>query len=113
MINDFSLGKMIIDGISYTGDLKIIQGQVFPNWWRKKGHSVDIEDIRDILRAEPEFLIIGKGDPGLMQATEHLENILAQKGIKLIQETTPEAIAVYNNLIKQGTDASAGFHLFC
>jgi len=36
MINDFSLGKMIIDGISYTGDLKIIQGQVFPNWWRKK-----------------------------------------------------------------------------
>lgn len=113
MINGFSFGEMVIDGIRYTSDLKINQGRVYANWWRKKGHSVDIEDIRDILGARPDFLIIGKGDPGLMIADEHLENMLFQTGITLIQDSTPKVITVFNKLIKQGTDVGAGFHLFC
>jgi len=34
----------------YSSDLKIINGKVFPEWWRKSGHIVNAEDIHDILK---------------------------------------------------------------
>jgi len=33
MITSYSFGKMTITGKRYTTDLKIIKGQVYPDWW--------------------------------------------------------------------------------
>lgn len=36
---------MTISGKRYTSDLKIINGQVFPDWWREKGHLIEECDV--------------------------------------------------------------------
>jgi hypothetical protein len=40
MIEKYSFGKIVVNGVTYTNDIKIVQGRVVSEWWRKKGHSV-------------------------------------------------------------------------
>ena len=61
MIQAFSFGRIVGDGVTYTGDIKIAEGRIIPSWWRQHGHKVALADVQDILRSEPDVLIIGKG----------------------------------------------------
>lgn len=81
MIEQFSFGKIIVNGVSYTSDIKIIQGKVIPEWWRKIGHRVDVDDIKDILKSKPDILVIGKGKPGLMKSSRSLRDFLKDNEI--------------------------------
>ena len=113
MIEKYSFGKMVIEGKSYTSDLKIIHGKVVPNWWRKNGHTVVVDDILDILAAKPSVLVLGKGKPGLMKSTRPLKEALKKNGIELIEESSASAMLTFNNLLEKGAAACAGFHLTC
>ena len=113
MIESFSFGNIVVNGITYTNDIKIIQGKVIPGWWRKKGHQVNIDDIQDIIAAGPDILVLGKGKPGLMKSTPSLCEFLKQKHIDLIEEKTSKAIKTFNRLFKQDKNVCAGFHLTC
>lgn len=113
MISEFSFGKIVVDGKTYTSDIKIVDGQVISDWWRKKGHRVDIEDISDILSAEPEIVVIGRGTPGLLKSTVSLREYLAASHIELIEKKTPKAIEAFNKLFQQGRKVAAGFHISC
>ncbi len=113
MIEDFSFGKIVVDGTPYNSDVKIVDGKVVSSWWRKSGHRLDIDDIRDILKAGPDVMVIGQGDPGLMKATETLRSHLRKKHIELIEGKTAEAVKAYNRLVKEGKKVCAGFHVGC
>jgi hypothetical protein len=113
MIENFSFGNIVVNGITYTNDIKIIQGKVIPIWWRKKGHQVNIDDIQDIIDAGPDILVLGKGKPGMMRSTSSLCEFLTQKNIDLIEEKTSKAIITFNRLFKQRKNVCAGFHLTC
>jgi hypothetical protein len=113
MIENFTFGNIVVDGITYTHDIKIIRGSVIPNWWRKSGHRVDIEDVRDIIDAKPNILVLGKGKPGMMKSTPSLGEFLKQNDIDLIEEKTSKAIKTFNRLFKQSKNVCAGFHLTC
>ncbi len=113
MIQEFSFGNIVIDGVSYASDIKIIRRKVVPNWWRKSGHRVESDDIQDIMKDKPEILVLGKGQPGQMAATKELRNILSKNSIELIEESTPQAIKTFNRLIQEGKNVAAGFHLTC
>lgn len=113
MIEAFSFGNIVVKGKTYTDDIKIIQGKVVPTWWRKSGHRVDIDDIRDIIEAMPEILVLGKGKPGMMKSTPSLCQFLKEKNIELIEEKTSKAINTFNRLFKEGKNVCAGFHLTC
>jgi len=113
MIEYYSFGKIQINGITYTSDIKILKQNVLANWWRKSGHRVMIEDIDDLLQSQPEIVILGKGKPGLMQATPELKKHLESLNIELIEESTSSAVKTFNQLLKQKKLVSAGFHLTC
>ena len=113
MIEKFSFGKIVVDGVTYTNDIKIVQRRVVSNWWRKKGHSVGVEDIRDILESKPSVLVIGKGQPGMMKTSKSLRRFLKKNEIELIEEKTSQAITTYNSLLRQEKKVSAGFHVSC
>lgn len=113
MITAFSFGRMVIDGVTYTNDVKILQNKVVPDWWRKRGHSVDVDDVHDILIYRPDVLIIGQGDPGLMTTSSALRKVLEQKSIELIEEKTPRAIQIFNQMLEEGKRIAAGFHVAC
>ena len=76
MIEQYSFGNIVVNDISYINDIKIIQGKVISEWWRKRGHFVDVDDIQDILKTKPDILVLGKGSPGQMKSTETFKNFL-------------------------------------
>ncbi len=113
MIEQYSFGNIVINGVSYRNDVKIIQEKVVPEWWRKRGHFVDVDDIQDILKSKPDILVLGKGSPGQMKSTEALRKFLKNNGIELIEEKTSNAFKTFNRLFNKGKNVSAGFHLSC
>ncbi len=113
MIQSYKFGHIVIKDQEYQNDVKISEGKVISPWWRKSGHKVEIEDIKDLLASNPEILIFGKGNPGLMQATKELRTYLINEGIQLIELPTSEAIENFNRLFQEGRKVCAGFHLTC
>jgi hypothetical protein len=113
MIDSYSFGSMTINGTLYTSDLKIINGQVYRDWWRKSGHSVVVEDIQDILDAEPDYFVVGSGSSGLMKVSDRLQDRFAEYGIEVFAQPTAEAILTFNRLYGDGKNVTGGFRLTC
>lgn len=112
MIEAYHFGSITVDGETYTGDIKIIDGRVVSDWWRIEGHKLAVADIEDILEAKPDALVVGKGDPGLMEVPPETEKRLADLDILLIAKPTAEALKTYNSLLGQRKVAFAA-HLTC
>lgn len=113
MIENYAFGKIVINGLIYRDDIKIVQGHVVTDWWRRKAHEVNREDITDILAAGPDMLVIGKGNPGLMRVAPELKEHLKKMGIRLIEEKTRQAVKTFERMYRDGQKVAAGFHLTC
>ena len=112
MIEAYTFGSITIDGKRYSKDVIIYKDRVDDSWWRKEGHNLCVDDIREIIEAEPEVLVIGTGDSGLMRVPKKTKEFVESKGIGFIVERTAEAVKVYNSLC--GTkDVIAALHLTC
>ena len=110
---EFSFGRLVVDGQICNNDIKIVNGKLVPDWWRKSGHTVEIEDVQDIIDSDSVILVIGKGQPGYMRVTESLREHLGKNNIKLIVEQTSDAIQTFSRLMQEGKQVSGGFHLGC
>lgn len=111
-IEKYSFGEMVIDGQKYTRDLIIVPGKIIPNWWRKEGHFLMLDDLTDIPFGEIASLIIGTGKFGMMKIGEELNIRLAGQGIEMYVERTAKAAELFNQL-KSSKKVAAGFHLTC
>ena len=111
MIEQYTTGShMAVQGTKYYQDLKIIDGQVKGNWWRKEGHRLDAADISDILSAKPDVLVIGTGYAGGMHVPGSLRTAIEGQDIRVIAERTVEATKTFNRLFNQGKDVTGAFH---
>jgi hypothetical protein len=73
--------------------------------------AIDISKIRTNLTVHFIDKIIGPTKN--MRITDSLREHLAEKNIKLIEESTPKAIETFNRLFKEGRRVSGGFHVGC
>jgi len=112
-ISECRFGRLVIDGVAYERDLIIHGGRVYPNWWRREGHSLCIEDLSIVLDDPPQILVIGRGHMSVMQIPDATRAYLAERGIELIGLSTPQAVERFTVLLSQGRRVSAGFHLTC
>jgi hypothetical protein len=112
MIESFNFGQMIIDNQKYSKDLIIYPDHIDSSWWRKEGHNVYLEDIKEVLEKKPEVFIVGTGKYGLMKISKEVKETLAFLKIKLIAEKTDEACEMYNKLYQE-KKVIAAFHLTC
>ena len=113
MIEKYSFGKIVVNGVTYTDDIKIIKGTVVPDWWRKSGHQVGMDDVKDILNSDTDIFVIGTGKFSLVKLTSSLREHLKNNGIELIEKKTSKSIQIFNQLHREGKEVSAGFHLTC
>ena len=111
MIESCSFGSITIQGKLYRSDLKIINGQVYPDWLRKSGHSVDVDEVADIIKAKPDYVVIGSGSFGRMKLSKQLKQYLADCGIQVIVEPSGTAIGTFNRMYADDKNVCAGFHL--
>lgn len=112
MIESYVFGRMIIEGQTYTSDLIIFPDRINHSWWRKSGHRLCLEDIKEVLKEEPEVIIIGTGFTDLMKVEEDVKRHAQSKGILLIIEKTKNAVQKFNELSSKKKTVGA-FHLTC
>lgn len=112
MIESYAFGRMIVEGQTYTSDLIIFPDRINHSWWRKSGHRLCLEDIEEVLKEEPEVIIVGTGFAGLVKVEEEVKSHAQSKGILLIIEKTKKAAQKFNELFSKKKTVGA-FHLTC
>ncbi len=112
-IDNYSFGKLVLDGKIYESDIIIYPGKVDSSWWRREGHYLCIEDIRDVIKEKPDVVIIGTGYYGAMTVPQ--ETIDYLKKVQVIVKKTPEAVQLFNDISLKETNKKivAMFHLTC
>ena len=78
-IDSYSFGAITIDNKIYQKDIIVFPEKVRPNWIRIKDHSLEPEDIKEIIAYNPETLIIGTGAYGSMTVPSSTKGALRKK----------------------------------
>ncbi len=112
MIESYGFGQITINGRRYSRDVIIFPDNVRDGWWRGEGHRVSLEDLKEVLEAEPEVLVIGTGYSGLMKVPQDIKDYVKSRDIELVVENTRDACRTYNRLC-QSKKVIAAFHLTC
>jgi len=55
MIENYSFGQILINGKKYNSDLIIFKDHIYGSWWRKEGHNLCIDDIKEVINEKPEM----------------------------------------------------------
>lgn len=111
-IENYSFGSVTINGVDYGSDVIIYPDRVDGEWWRKEGHRLTPEDLKDIFEEKPEILIIGTGTEDCLKIPPDTTAYLESQGITLLAEKTDEACKTYNELRDSGRVVAA-LHLTC
>lgn len=112
MIESYSFGEITINGRRYSRDIIIFPDNVKDNWWRKEGHRLSLEDLKDVFAAEPEVFVVGTGYSGLMKIPQDVRDYVKSKGIELVVENTKQACQTYNRRCRS-RKVVAALHLTC
>jgi len=112
MIDAYDFGRITINGKHYTTDLIVFPEKIKADWWRKEGHCLQIADLREVLEAKPEVLVVGTGYSGMMKVPPETRKCIESEGIELVVQKTVEACKTFNRLAESRAVVAA-LHLTC
>lgn len=114
-IENYSFGRITINGRNYNSDVIIYPDRVDSSWWRKEGHLLRPDDLNDVLATRLDILIIGTGYSGVMEVPEETINYINSKGIDVHIERTSKAVELFNRLQRESPEKLiiAALHLTC
>jgi hypothetical protein len=110
-LEDYSFGQVTVDGTPERSDVIVLPDRVVTNWWRRKGHSLVIDDLADVLDELPERLIVGNGAHGRLRPAPAVIDELRRRGVEVEVLQTDDAVRRYNESDPQRT--AAALHLTC
>jgi hypothetical protein len=110
-LEDYSFGRLLVDGSEETRDVIVLPGRVVRNWWRRDGHALVLEDLDDVLDELPARLVVGTGAYGRMHPDPETLDRLAERGIEVEALPTEEAVRRYDAL--NPAETAAALHLTC
>jgi hypothetical protein len=110
-LTDYSFGSLRVDGDEHSRDLIVLPNRVVPNWWRREGHSLALEDLDEVMDELPERLILGCGADGRLQPPPAVLEGLRARGVEVEAMPTAEAVQRYRELDPERT--AAALHLTC
>jgi hypothetical protein len=112
MIDSYSFGKIKVDGRTYRSDVIIYPEKINSFWWRREGHNLNVDDLKEVIDYKPDMLIIGQGNLGVMKVRPEVRSKLLEKGIMLFIARTNQAVQKYNEMAA-GKKVVAALHLTC
>ncbi len=108
-IDSTCFGSIIVRGRKYESDVIIFwDGEIIE---REKSHNFSKGELQDILLKEPEIVVVGTGQSGLMKVDESAEILAGLEGVKIVAKPTPQAIEEFNKL--SGKKVAGIFHVTC
>lgn len=112
-IDSYQFGKIVVDGVDFSNDIIILNKSVHPNWWRKQGHSLSVEDLETVIAAKPAVLVVGCGSSGFMRVPSQTQQVLQEHNIWMEAFDTHKAVQRFNELSQTGINVAAALHLTC
>ncbi len=112
-IDTYSFGSMTVNGETFRRDLIVFPGKVLPEWWREKGHSLSLDDLKAVLAYAPDVLIIGRGAMRMMKVPDDVKTALKAKNIECITGATGKMVDIFNAHMEKGNKTVGAFHLTC
>jgi len=112
VIESYGFGRIVVNGRTYTSDVLIFPDHVEDGWWREEGHRLSVRDLKRVLEARPEVLIVGTGELGMMRVPEETAEFVRSEGIELVVKPTGKAVELYNEFSKTRRVVAA-MHLTC
>jgi hypothetical protein len=113
-IDDYAFGRIVVDGREARRDLVITPSGVQPDWWRREGHVLSLDDLGGALAGGPARLVVGTGAEGRMRPEPGLADELRARQVTLEAMPTPDAVRRVNELVELGeVDWAAALHLTC
>lgn len=110
-LEDYSFGRITVDGEEHTRDLIVLPDRVVPDWWRREGHSLALEDLDEVQDELPERLVLGCGAHGQLRPPPAVLEELGRRGVEVEALPTAEAVRRYGESDEQRT--AAALHLTC
>src|SRR5919204_3691612 len=104
-LEDYSFGRITVDGKEHTRDLIVLPGRVVPEWWRREGHSLAMEDLDAVKNELPERLILGCGAHGRLRPDPGVIEALRRQGVEVEALPTAEAVRRYGESDERRTAA--------
>ena len=111
-IQAYRFGRIEIDEAVYNRDVVIFPDSVRSNWRRRDGHNLELGDLDEVLKAEPEVIILGRGMLGRLKIPEDVRSSINARGIELLMQRTERACRTYNEL-RGRQRVIAALHLSC
>jgi len=120
MIEEYNFGVITIDDRSYNEDVEVRWTGEVLKWQREKNHIIDVEDIERAVEHNPDTIVIGTGESGMAEVTDEVQDLLNEKGIKLIVDMTEQATKTFNVINEESKEEEGKqdrviglFHLTC
>lgn len=109
IINSTSFGSITIDNKTYNHDIWIFADKTIQR--RNRNHEFTLEEFNIIAKANPEIVIIGTGQYGVVKINEEVIKAAKEKNIELMCNKTPIAIKKFNEL--KDKRIAAALHTTC
>src|SRR5918911_390949 len=106
-LEDYSFGRLTVDGQEHTRDVIVLPDRVVGDWWRRDGHSLAMEDLADVIDDLPERLIVGCGYAGRLRPDRAVVEALRRRGTEIEALPTDAAVARYGELAEANPAAIA------
>jgi len=110
-LEDYSFGRLTVDGQEHTRDLIVLPDRVVSNWWRRDGHSLAMEDLDEVLDELPGRLVLGVGAHSQLRPDAEVVAELERRGVQVECLPTEAAVRRYVELDERST--AAALHLTC
>jgi hypothetical protein len=112
VIEAYQFGEIRVSGKKYHNDVIIYPDHVDSKWWRKQGHALDIDDIKDVIDAQPDVIIVGTGQPGMMRVSDETLAQMRDLKIEMMVMPTEKACKEFNRVASE-KKTIACLHLTC
>jgi hypothetical protein len=110
-IEEYSFGRVVVDGEEQTRDVIVLPDRVVANWRRADGHRLALADLDDVLEELPGHLLVGTGAYARMRPEPETLDELRKRAIEVEALPTDEAVRRYGELDPRRT--AAALHLTC
>jgi len=111
-IQSYRFGEIVIEGERYTDDVVVFPERVRAGWWRKEGHLLQLDDLKEALEGEVEALIVGTGAQQCMKVASEVVSQTKKAGVELLAFDTRTACQTFNQLVGK-RKVVAVLHLTC
>jgi len=110
-IDSTQFGNVVIDGEKYSqvliiGDSVVERDDVKLQEIYGTSHKIGEWEVQELLKEDPEIIVIGTGQNGAMKIDLKLE------GVEIISDITPKAIEIFNKKSKN-KKVNALIHTTC